>query len=97
MLPTRGERDELIAHLARHGIDARSHFVPLHTTVAGRRYGRSAGKLPVTSAAGEGLVRLPLWSGMDEQDVDAVVRAVEAWTAGTRPGAIRTGRAAPMT
>ena len=97
MLPTRGERDELLAHLAGHGIDARFHFVPLHTTAAGRRYGRSAGTLPVTSAAGEGLVRLPLWSAMDEQVVDAVVGAVVAWAAGPRAGALRTGRAAPMT
>jgi dTDP-4-amino-4,6-dideoxygalactose transaminase len=85
MLPTRGARDALIAHLSRHGIDARFHFVPLHTTAAGLRFGRSAGTLPVTTAAGEGLVRLPRWSGMDEEDVDAVVRAVEAWAGSEKP------------
>jgi dTDP-4-amino-4,6-dideoxygalactose transaminase len=45
------------------------HYVPLHSSPAGRRYGRCATEMRVTDAAGDRLVRLPLWLGLEpEQD-----------------------------
>jgi len=76
LLPDGASRDRLIARLDRRGIDAVFHYVPLHSSTAGRRFGRAVGALPVTDATSERLVRLPLWAGMDEPDVSRVVDAV---------------------
>jgi dTDP-4-amino-4,6-dideoxygalactose transaminase len=52
------------------------HYVPLHSSAAGRRFGRSHGDLPVTTKLSERLVRLPLWCGMDLGHVERVVDVV---------------------
>jgi dTDP-4-amino-4,6-dideoxygalactose transaminase len=76
LLPDRARRDALIEHLAEREIQAVFHYIPLHSSPAGRRYGRAAGELPVTDSASDRLVRLPLWVGMDESSVDRVVDGV---------------------
>jgi dTDP-4-amino-4,6-dideoxygalactose transaminase len=90
-------RDRLIDVLADRNIQALFHYVPLHSSVAGRRFGRVAGELPVTERAGKTLVRLPLWVGMDAQQVERVCEAVEdALRAGSTPrGPEREGLPAP--
>lgn len=76
LLPSLERRAALIEELERKGINAVFHYVPLHTSPAGRRYGRTSGVLPNTAAAGEGLVRLPLWAGLPDEDVQRVVECV---------------------
>jgi dTDP-4-amino-4,6-dideoxygalactose transaminase len=71
-------RDTLIAGLRESGIQAVFHYVPLHTSTGGRRHGRAVGELAVTSRVSERLVRLPLWAGMSDVDVDRVIAATEA-------------------
>ena len=58
------------------GIHAYFHYVPLHSSPAGRRFGRAHGELPHTDAAAGRLIRLPLWVGMTEADVARVCEAV---------------------
>merc|ERR1712050_131632 len=56
-----------------------SHYVPLHSAIAGRKYGRvGAGSesMPVTSAVFAGLVRLPVWVGLTEVELKNVGAAV---------------------
>jgi dTDP-4-amino-4,6-dideoxygalactose transaminase len=53
------------------------HYVPLHSSAAGRRYGRVVGSLRNTDAASQRLIRLPLWVGMNQADVDRVGTLVE--------------------
>ncbi len=65
-------RTRLIAHLNEHGVNAVFHYVPLHSSGAGRRFGRSVGPLDHTNSAAERLIRLPLWVGMNRDDVDRV-------------------------
>ena len=77
LLPDLATRTRLIERLASEQINAVFHYVPLHTAPAGRRYGRAVGELPNTLVAGDCLVRLPLWVGMTDQDVDRVVGTVE--------------------
>lgn len=72
-LPT---RTELLARLKERGVQALFHYVPLHDSPAGRRYGRAHGDLPWTQRAGGCLLRLPLWPGMDDATVDQVIDAV---------------------
>lgn len=70
------ERTALIAHLKARGIQAPFHYVPLHDSPAGRRFGRPVGALPVTVREAERLLRLPLWYGMGEDRVAEVLRSI---------------------
>jgi len=77
LLDDREDRDRLIERLAEADVAAVFHYVPLHSSPAGRRFGRTAGELPVTDDISDRLLRLPLWVGMSEVDVSEVVDAVE--------------------
>jgi dTDP-4-amino-4,6-dideoxygalactose transaminase len=68
-------RTRFIDRLEARGVNAVFHYVPLHSSPAGRRYGRAHGDLPCTERAGERLVRLPLWVGLGTDDLDRVVEA----------------------
>jgi dTDP-4-amino-4,6-dideoxygalactose transaminase len=70
------ERTRVIASLRHDGVGAVFHYVPLHDSPAGRRLGRTAGRLPVTEDVANRLVRLPLWPDMTERHVEAVIAAV---------------------
>jgi dTDP-4-amino-4,6-dideoxygalactose transaminase len=76
LLPDLDSRSRFIAELRRAGIHAVFHYVPLHASDAGRRLGRQAGDLTVTEDASERLVRLPLWPGMADEEVERVVDVV---------------------
>ena len=69
-------RTAFIRHLASLGVNAVFHYVPLHASTAGRLYGDSNGKLPITTNVSDRLVRLPLWADMSEGQVDRVIDAV---------------------
>jgi dTDP-4-amino-4,6-dideoxygalactose transaminase len=60
-------RTELIARLKSEGIFAVFHYVPLHSSPAGRKFGRTSGELPYTDKLSDCLLRLPLWIGMDKE------------------------------
>jgi dTDP-4-amino-4,6-dideoxygalactose transaminase len=63
---TAAERGALLAHLKAAGVHAVFHYVPLHTSPAGRKFGRTAGALPVTADLADRLVRLPLFYSLDD-------------------------------
>lgn len=63
---TAAERAALLAHLKAAGVHAVFHYVPLHSSPAGRKFGRTAGPLPVTEDLAERLVRLPLYFNLDD-------------------------------
>ena len=86
------ERMRLLRTLTEHGINAVSHYVPLHSAPAGRRFGRASGALAVTERAAEQLLRLPLWFDMTEDDLSAVTAAIGEWAASvTGPAAAGAG------
>jgi dTDP-4-amino-4,6-dideoxygalactose transaminase len=63
--------------LAQRGIYAVFHYVPLHTSPAGQRFGRVHGSLKVTEAVSDCLLRLPLYYEMMPEDVQRVISAIE--------------------
>lgn len=67
----------LQAALLADGIVSYSHYVPLHISPAGQRFGRVAGDLRHTDRVGDCLLRLPLWAGMGEDKVRTVIAGVE--------------------
>jgi dTDP-4-amino-4,6-dideoxygalactose transaminase len=74
-MPDAAARSRLIDGLKARGIHAPFHYVPLHTSPAGLRFGRANGRLPVTERAGECLVRLPIWIGI-ETHLDRIIGEV---------------------
>ena len=54
------------------------HYVPLHSSPAGRKYGRACGSMAVTEAVSERLVRLPLWIGLEAQQEYVIERCRSA-------------------
>lgn len=70
------ERQAVLEALKAADIGSVFHYVPLHTSPAGRRYGRSNGPLPVTDDLSARLLRLPLWLGLTEGQQDRVVEAL---------------------
>ena len=77
LLPGPAERDLVIDDLKAQDIHAPFHYVPLHTSPAGRRFGRVSGRLRHTEELAARLLRLPLWYGMTDEP-DRVIAAVHA-------------------
>jgi dTDP-4-amino-4,6-dideoxygalactose transaminase len=65
-------RTSFIERLKSRSIHGVFHYVPLHSSPYGRTVGRAVGELPVTDAAGDRLVRLPLWLGIEEHQREIV-------------------------
>lgn len=72
LLPDSQSQDRFLAGLRERGVDAVFHYVPLHSSPAGKRLGKVSGDLPVTADVFSRLVRLPLWAGMSDSEVDYV-------------------------
>lgn len=70
-------RTRVIRQLSDAGINAVFHYVPLHSSTAGQRFGRAHGSLAHTDAVSARLVRLPLWVGMEQADAERVVSLVD--------------------
>lgn len=73
------ERSALIDYLKQQGIMAVFHYVPLHTSPAGQRFGRFHGGDRYTTRESERLVRLPMWYGMSVQARERVTEAVNGF------------------
>lgn len=65
-------RTRTIENLNHKGVNAVFHYIPLHSSVAGRKFGRSEGRLAVTDHVSDSIIRLPLWVGMGEEHVQRV-------------------------
>ena len=74
--PDAEQSSRLIQHLKSKNIWAITHYVPLHSSNAGKKYGRVSGAMKVTDDLSQRVIRLPLFYGMQEQEVDRVVQAV---------------------
>ena len=67
------DRQTVLSELKRNEIYSVFHYVPLHSSPAGQRYGRVHGAMDVTNRQSECLVRLPLWVGLTEAQQERVV------------------------
>lgn len=75
------ERGALISYLKEHGVAAVFHYVPLHSSPAGLRYGRFDGEDVHTTADSDRLVRLPMYYGLSQEDRDLVISLVREFYA----------------
>lgn len=77
LLPASVNRKQIIEEFRSHDIYPVSHYVPLHSAPAGRRYGRVAGSMAVTDAYSERLLRLPFWIGLTAAQQERIVQVLD--------------------
>lgn len=70
------ERTALISFLKERGVGVVFHYIPLHSAPAGLKYGRFAGEDVYTTAESERLLRLPMYYGITDEEIDTVIQAV---------------------
>ena len=73
LLDNKIDRQKVLEEFDRNGISSVFHYVPLHSSPAGQRYGRTEGSMKVTCEVSEQLVRLPLWVGISLEQQQFVV------------------------
>lgn len=73
------ERTKLITFLKEKGVGAVFHYVPLHSSPAGQKYGRFSGNDKYTTKESDRLVRLPMYYGLTEKDIEYVCDCVHAF------------------
>ena len=75
------QRTDFINYLRDRDISSVFHYVPLHSSPAGRRFGRFCGEDVYTTAESDRLTRLPLYYGMTAEDRDRVIDTVLSYFA----------------
>lgn len=83
------ERTSLISYLKSSGVMAVFHYVPLHTSSAGRKFGRFHGEDRFTTVESERLIRVPLWYGIDQAEQNHVTSMIRKFY-GQHPSGSRT-------
>jgi dTDP-4-amino-4,6-dideoxygalactose transaminase len=77
LLPARIDRQAVLQALKQNGIHAVFHYVPLHSSPAGMRFGRAHGDLSLTTSLSERLIRLPMWLGLSESQQQRICDVLE--------------------
>lgn len=73
------ERTALIAYLKERGVQATFHYIPLHSSAAGLKFGRFAGEDVYTTTESERIVRLPMYYGLSQEDQARVIDLVHSF------------------
>jgi dTDP-4-amino-4,6-dideoxygalactose transaminase len=68
LLDSKYERDKILKELRKFGIYAVFHYQPLHSSPAGKKYGRTPSPLPLTNNLSERIIRLPIWIGFNAHE-----------------------------
>ena len=79
LMSTHQAQRELLQHMRARGVTGTFHYIPLDSSPAGRRFGRTPYPCMVTHDIAYRLVRLPLYAGMTDADVDRVVDVVSSY------------------
>ena len=76
LLPAPEAASRLAKHLIASGVPCHSHYVPLHSAPAGRRFGRVASTMEVTDRVAESMLRLPIHTELQDAAVDRIISSV---------------------
>lgn len=77
LLPSEEKRNSLIEKLKGFGIQTAFHYIPLHTSSMGAKYGYREGDLPVTESVSSRLLRLPLYPDLKPEEQEFIVVALK--------------------
>ncbi len=94
LLPDGPARDNLLAFLKEQNIFAVFHYVPLHSSPMGQKFGYREGDLPLTEDLSRRLLRLPLYFTLTTEEQLRIVRAVADFL--RRPGVPRSAKVVPV-
>jgi dTDP-4-amino-4,6-dideoxygalactose transaminase len=78
LVQSQAERHRVLEGLKQNGIGAVFHYVPLHSSPAGLRFGRAHGDLSLTTSLSQRLIRLPMWLGLSEAQQQRVCEVLTA-------------------
>jgi len=80
ILPSLETRTNLIEHLKSKGILSVFHYVPLHLSPMGKKFGYKEGDLPNTESISDRLLRLPFYNELTENDQHQVIESIRAFS-----------------
>jgi len=80
ILPSEALRDKLILFLKEAGIYAVFHYLPLHLSPMGVRFGGMSGDCPVTEDISSRIIRLPFYNGITKTDLAYITDMVKKFT-----------------
>jgi dTDP-4-amino-4,6-dideoxygalactose transaminase len=83
LLSSLAERSAIINELRAQEITTVFHYVPLHSSPAGLRYGRVSETMAITDDLSDRLLRLPLWVGIDESVASHIADMVVSQSSNT--------------
>ncbi|MBE7536605.1 MAG: dTDP-4-amino-4,6-dideoxygalactose transaminase [Anaerolineales bacterium] len=77
LFPSLEARTKAISHLQEREILAVFHYLPLHLSPMGEKYGGKVGDCPVTERVSDQLLRLPFYTNMTEEEQKTVISALK--------------------
>jgi len=80
LLPSLEQRQAFMDHLRAHDVSSVFHYLPLHLSEMGRRFGGKAEDCPVTEDVADRLARLPFHNSLTGEDLERVVSLVKQFT-----------------
>lgn len=79
LTPSLKSRQALISHLRSHGILAVFHYLPLHLSTMGRKFGGQPGDCPVTENISDILIRLPFFFSLTDEEQQTVINCIRCF------------------
>ena len=78
LLDKKFNRDSVLQKMNELGVNAVFHYQPLHSSPAGKKYGKHSSPLPVTDDISERIIRLPMWIGFDQHErvIDTLLKSL---------------------
>ena len=76
LLPSERKRDALMEHLHSKGILTVFHYVPLHLSEMGKRWGAGSGRCPVAEEVSRRILRLPFYNDLSQEALEDVTSAI---------------------
>jgi dTDP-4-amino-4,6-dideoxygalactose transaminase len=80
LMPSLEYRQALIEHLKNNNILSVFHYMPLHLSDMGRRFGGKSGDCPVTEDVSDRLLRVPFFNDLTEAQQERVVSTIKRFT-----------------
>ena len=71
------KRDELLKYLNKKEIKATFHYIPLHSSIAGQKYGKFVGIDKYTTKESNNLIRLPLFYKIEEKKIKEIIKHIK--------------------
>ena len=73
------ERTKMLSFLKENGIGAVFHYIPLHSSPAGQKFGKFFGEDKYTTKESERIIRLPMYYGLKEKEIEYIVELISSY------------------